>query len=288
MKTPNQVISYISHCRFSVADWKKVAAYCRKYFKGIELPKAERPLSGSTFEQFVRWVDSGVGAGDIVRYGKTTGIVKESVPLITELCAYCDYEGNLIVQDMAVMEPERLSLADDERRAAFLGLLVGKKLCYSTEHGKLVEMYTPRQKSYIALTIGDDVEPSIGMYSHSEGYNYKFFALLRNGKMEFDCWVNCECTPLRKADEGEMYKFHKALADEKFAYSAAYNKFIYQTQRKANNLYFYLNDAFNVVSDRDNGADRHQERFEAGNYFFDQAEAILFARKVKKLRGKDS
>ena len=115
MKTLNQIYRYTADCHFSDEDWQRVLEYCRKRFKGGKIHKALYPKADSTYRQFRKWIETGFGAGDMVSYGNTMGIVSSSTPASIVLAAYCDYEGNLIVNDMEVLEPQRLQALEVPR-----------------------------------------------------------------------------------------------------------------------------------------------------------------------------
>jgi hypothetical protein len=50
-------------------------------------------------------------------------------------------------------------------------------------------------------------------------------------------------------------------------------------------VYYYLNDRFEIVLDKDNGGDVHAQRFAVGNYFLDLGEAMTFMKEIRKMRG---
>lgn len=286
MKTLNQIYRYTSDCRFPDEDWEKVLAYCRKRFKGGKIHKALYPKADSTYRQFRKWIESGLGAGDYVSYGNTMGIVGSSTPSGIILAAYCDYEGNLIINDMKVLEPERLQLLEEPRLSAFKQLIFEKGLDFYVRNGKFDKLYTPEKYFYATIERPNSDEVGVGMYLESDNSNHHFLAYLCGDKLQMDCWINSDYTPLKPATEADIKRLHAAASKDGWSYNERAHKFIKIPQKSTNNVYWYLNDRFELVMDRDNGAKKHQERWNAGNYILDYTEGLLFMREVKMMRGK--
>lgn len=152
MKTLDQIIRYTSQCRFPDDDWQKVLAYCRERFKGGKIHKALSPISESSYDQFVNWLDSGFGSGDLVSYGKTMGVIGDCTPEITTLIAYCDYEGNLIAKKMNVQDALRLKRLDDERSRELKKKIYERGFDIVARNAKLSELYIPKKNFYVILT----------------------------------------------------------------------------------------------------------------------------------------
>ncbi len=287
MKSLNQIIRYTSHCRFPDEDWQKVLDYCRKRFKGGKIHKAQKPISNSTYNQFLKWIDNGLGSGDMVSYGKTMGIIVSSTPDKTLLTAYCDYEGNLMDNQMEVLNPERLMRLDDERSRQLRKLMIDNNFDYSTNSHGLVPLYTLKENLYVVIGNNDYGTADVGMYLESDGYKHKFAALVHNGELMFDCWIDTDYTPLRKADDADVQRFHKAISKAGYVYNSRVKQFIKQPNTGSDNIYYYLSDRFDIVTEKDDGGDKHAERFAVGNYFLDFGEALMFMKSIRKMRGGD-
>lgn len=286
MKTLNQIIRYTSHCQFPAEDWQKVLGYCRERFKGGRIHKAQNPISGSTYEQFLNWIDNGLGSGDMVSYGNTMGIVVSSTPDKTLLTAYLDYEGNLMDCQMEILEPERLERLDDDRQRQLRKILIDNKVYYSTQTHGLAPLCTLKENFYYVIGNNDYGLADVGMYLESDGYKHKFAAIVRNGELLFDYWIDSDYTPLLKAGDSDIQRFHKTVSKAGYVYNARFRQFLPQPKVGSGNVYHYLNDRFEVVTDKDNGIDdKHAQRFAAGNYFLDMGDAITFMKAIKKMRG---
>lgn len=287
MKTLNQIIRYTFQCRFPDEDWQKVLDYCRERFKGGKIHRSIKPISDSTYDQFIEWIDRGLGSGDLVSYGNTMGIVCSSTPDKTFLAAYCDYEGNLIDRQMEVLNPERLRPLDDERSRVFRKLMIDNGLDYSTRSHITIPLYTPKENFYVIIGNNDYGTADVGMYLESDGYKYKFAALVHKGELMMDCWIDTDYTPLRKADAPDVQRFHKAISKAGYTYNSRVKQFVKQPNIGSDNIYYYLNDRFDIITEKDNGEDKHAERFAVGNYFLDYGEALMFMKEIRKMREGD-
>lgn len=285
MKTLDQIIRYTSQCRFPDNDWQKVLAYCRERFKGGKIHKALSPISESSYDQFVSWLDSGFGSGDLVSYGETMGVIGDCTPKVTTLIAYCDYEGNLIVKKMNVQNVLRLKRLDDERSRELKKKIYERGFDIVARNAKLSELYIPKKNFYVTLGDSEYGDLSVGIYLESNGCSHHFSAFLnKNGKLEMDCWIEIECTPFRPATEKDIQRLHQATSNAGWSFNGRTNTFIKMPKRGHNNVYWYMNDRFEIVLDKDNGSKKHTERYDAGNYFLDNTEALLFMKEVRNMR----
>lgn len=99
-----------------------------------------------------------------------------------------------------------------------------------------------------------------------------------------DCWIDIECTPFRPATEKDIQRLHQATSNAGWSFNGRTNTFIKMPKRGHNNVYWYMNDRFEIVLDKDNGSKKHTERYDAGNYFLDNTEALLFMKEVRNIR----
>lgn len=284
MKTLDQIIRYTTNCHFSNEDWEKIRVFCREYENGGYIHKSKTTISESSYEEFIQWLNNGFGSGDMVSYGNTMGIVGDSTPEKTYLIAYCDYEGNLIAKQMDVLEPERLLPLSEDRKIELRKKLYNKGLDYIIKTSELVRMYTPQKKLYYTYKNNFTGQNGVGIYFESKDHKYIFSVYLENGVLELKKEIDINYTPLRPAQDKEIKRLHKALVKEGLVYNERVEDFIKAPVRGRNNVYWYLNDRFQIVMDRDNGDKRHGARFESGNYFLDHMEANLFMSEVIKLR----
>lgn len=277
MKTIEQVISYISQCEFPNSDWPLVQDYCKEHFGGRNVSRARNPLYVSTYRQFTEWVDSGFGPGDIVRYGHTVGIVSTSVPDIAILAAYCDFEGNLITRNLQIF-PSKILPLEDKPAQEFRELMFKNGVDFSVKDGKIVKVYTPKNFSYVSFKLDGSTSVSTGLLLGSDGCEYHFSALLIDNTLYIDHKIELRCTPLKKATLKEVQKLHSKASRLGWALEGRKHTFVRKSERNPKGKYWYITDRFTVTADKDSGTAKHDARFEAGNYFTDETEAVLFAR----------
>lgn len=286
MKTLNQIFRYTFDCRFPDEDWQQVLAYCRKQFKGGKIHVSQHPKSDSTYQQFLDWVESGFGSGEFVSYGNTMGVVGSCTPSAITLAAYCDYDGNLIVNDMEVLEPERLKPLDEARILKLKRLLFEKGVDFYVRHGRFEKLYTPKKYFYAIIENPNSDEPNVGMFLESDDSKYHFLAYLEGGELQMDCWIESNYTPLKPASDTDIKRLHSTATKQGLFYNERCHQFVKAPKKGKNNVYWYLNENFELVMDRDNGSKKHLDRFKAGNYILDYTEGLLFMKEVKKMRGK--
>lgn len=283
MKSLDQVSRYIDLCIFTDEDWARMLRFCKDNFRNGRLHKPRRPRVNYTFSEFAEWYVSGFGCGDFACYGRMIGVIGDVTPGKFEFVAYTDYEGKLIEGKMEIAEPHRLKHLDDAQKNEFAKLLYDLNLYYDPKLNLMVSGYTPERLCCVSLPSDIDGVPDIGMYLGSEGYRHHYAAYLHGNELETDCWKDCCCTPFRKISIADAKRFSDAVKDTDLVFNNKLEAYVKKGKRGGNNVYYYLNDKFEIVLDKDNGAGRHSERYNVGNYFVDFSRALLFMDKVKKI-----
>lgn len=290
MKTVDQIVRYVSDCQFSDKDWGQVLSYCRTYCKGNRLCRCKNPKADSTYQQFIDWIHEGFGAGDYVSYGKTMGIVGKSLPIEGKekvtLAAYCDYEGKLIIQDLEVVKLDRLHHLDKDRKEHLKQLIFDQRLYFNARYSMFDKLYIPKKYFHVVIDDPTKTTPDVGMYLESDNSNHHFLAYLSGDRLQMDCWIDSKYAPLKPARDEDTKRLYAATSKAGLSYNERSHQFIKVSKKNKNNVYWYLNDRFELVMDRDDGGVIHQKRWDAGNYILSQTEGILFMGEVKKLRGK--
>lgn len=284
MKTIFQVTQYISKYEFSEEDWPLVLALCHKYFTAGNFHKARWPKRNSTFNQFTDWIEHGFAPGDIVGYGKTMGILGGSCPDDICFVAYLDFDQKIIVQEMKIQDKTRLKHLDEYDCLEFNKRMYEAGITYIAKENKIAELYTPEKNSVVVVGSNYDCNPPVGRFLESNGCEYHFSMLLKDGELQADVRIDFQYAPLNAANEKNSLRFQKAVTKEGYTFNARHNQYIRQPQRGEENVYWYLNDRFEIVRDKDNGTDKHEQRFLAKNYFLDYGYALEFMRAVKRLQ----
>lgn len=282
MKTLDQIYRYTSQCKFPPEDWQKVLDYCRERFKGGKIHLSKRPISDSTFEQFLDWIENGYGSGDIVGYGRTVGIIGSSTPDSIELIAYCDFNGRLIVQKFPEIDKSRIKHISEERENEFKNLLISNHLRCNVRSATIVKVNTPKKYSYVITEDDKGKVASVGMWLESMDCKTHFAALLENDNLYIDHWAATNYTPYKLASERDIKRLHRAASKDGYYFDERLKRFVKAPKRGKGNVYWYLNDRFELELDRDDGSKRHTGRCKVGNYFMDQATGLSFADDVIK------
>lgn len=282
MKSLDQIVRYASHCRFSDDDWVRVLDYCRNLFGGGKIHKAQNPVSSSTYEQFIEWVDAGVGAGDIVRYGHTIGIVGSYTPDKTWLAGYVGFDGSLITKDLEVF-PYHLFAASDDEKEAFNEQVLQSHKSFSVRHSTFIELYTPEKFSVTKIIVGDKTE--LGIYGGLVNDLHYVLAMTLDNELRRDCYFQQNDIQFESADTKDILRFHTFLVKHRLEWNHRSHTFSHIEKRVGRgDKYWYINDHFAVVAMIDQHTPAHDLRYKNGNYFSNQTEALLFLRKLKELR----
>lgn len=288
MKSLDQIVRYTSRCQFSDKNWQSVLDYCRLNYGGGKIHRAKKPVAESTYNKFLKWIDTGFGPGDIVKYGKTVGIIKDSLPGNTTLAAYCDYEGNLIVKDMDVIDPKRIRYPSEEECLEFREKMNRAGVSYFIRLGIVGELYTPDTYSFISFDEKIFGCFNVGIYLKSNDCNYDFLAFMKGDTLKTEYSINSKYAPVRMADNKEIKALFNAISAAGLCYNERTHTLSKTINRGTHNKYWYLNDRLSLEMDIDNGTQRHTQRYKAGNYFSQAEEAYAFMMEVQKLARGDA
>ena len=285
MKTNEQVLRYISQCEFSNEDWQKVLSYCRNRFGGGKAHKALNPLpnSQSTYDEFLNWIDNGIGVGDIVRYGHTIGIVGAYTPGYTRLGAYLSFDGQLINDTMEIAK-DKIYKANDSEIALMKQKLIANALEFSVSLSACVKVYQPKGGDIVRITQGN-IRTTAIFRSNDGQFNY-FYVYIDRDNVIKDKGVLIGSVAMSLPTKSDIQRLLITLAKNKLEWSARLRvlRSVELSRAAKNGRYWYVGDRFSVCSDVDKYTKLHNERHKCGNYFISYQTAILFAQKVQDLR----
>lgn len=283
MKTKEQVAKYASQCHFSDEDWQKVLDYCREKFGGGRVRKSQKPLSESTYQQFLQWINYGFAPGEIVHLGNTTGIVYAYTPDYACLAAYLSYDGDLMGQRLEVL-PHKIERASDEEKELMMSKLRAKNLRYSISLGCLAPNYQPADGEFVRVTIGES--RTTGIFRMSDGSSFYFYAFVSEGKILKDYIIGMKDAVLSKSTKTDMDRLLMTLSQNKLEWGASHKQLRHIDHERAvrGGRYWYLTERFSVCSDVDMYTKKHDERFKNSNYFCSFSAAMLFSSKVLNIR----
>lgn len=283
MKNLEQIKRYTQHYRFSDDDWQQVLEYCRKKFGGGKIHRALRPKLESTYSQFIDWICNGISAGDYVCYRDITGVVLSITPDKVVLAIY-EINGQLVVGEMEIVDKCDIKLATQDKKQVLRRLMYENNFYFDFKCARLCKC-TPPNKNLCVVYENDDSDiHGVGIFSKSGRNNYYFAGFWDGNEFYVDHKITIGCTPLFIADSLKKSIFKKAMKKAGYMYHPLSGQIKKEPKCGTNNVYWYMNDRFEIVQDRDNGARKHISRFKSGNYFSDYTEALLFCRNIKKMR----
>lgn len=288
MKTISQIINYTALCEFDAEDWVKVLRYCRENYKSGRICKSKRPKSHSTYQEFIEWIENGVGAGDVVEYRGMIGMVGYSLPDKFLIIAHLKYE-NFRLSDKLEVQPLPIdndslcknNLAGDEHKTILRRAMYQEGMRYSATLNTLTEVYTPPKFSYVVWENPRTGERNTGIYIKSDGSICYFLAYEDGESVKYNHGIDTDYTPLWMADRKDCQRLDKAMAKDKKYFNPHIHEILPLTKDSAKNTYWYMNDRFEIVQDKDDGKSRHKARLNAGNYFLDYEKAIQFMKDTR-------
>lgn len=285
MKTREQILRYISQCEFQIDDWLKVLDYCRQRFGGGKAHKALRPLpnSLSTYQEFLDWIDNGVGVGDVVRYGHTIGIVGACTPSHMRLAAYLSFDGEFIENEIIVFGG-KVYKANDTEIALMKQKLMANSLEFSVSLSRFVKTYQPKDGEIVRVTSGTFHTTAI--FHLNDGQFNSFYVYVENNEIIKDKKIGTGDAAMSISTKTDTQRLLVALAKNKLEWFPRLRmlRSVELSRAVKGGRYWYLSDRFSICSDIDKYTKAHDERHKHGNYFVSYQTAILFMQKVKELR----
>lgn len=279
MKTKNQIFRYISQCSFPKDDWQQVLDYCRLHFGGGNAHKSQHPLSGSTYQQFLDWIDKGVGVGDIVCYGHTLGIVGGYSPKVAYLSAYLSFDGRLIVEKMNV-DTGKLRVAEVKDIEKFNQLMADNGLRFSVKSSTLIKAYIPADGDFVRVSKGKMIMPAI--FRADDGQRYCFY-VVASGKSIFENEIdNKDDVIILAPTKTENLRLLETLSVNGLEWSAKDKCLRKMSDKRVKKWgrYYYITDTLDIESDADTYTKAHDRRFKCGNYFPNFQEAFRVRERV--------
>lgn len=285
MKSKEQVLRYVSQCEFQDGDWQKVLNYCRKNFGGGKAHRAAKPLpnSQSTYEDFIEWIDNGIGVGDVVKYGRTVGIVGAYTTGYAKLSVYLSLDGDLIDNDMEVPR-ENIYLADNDGISLMQNKLLENAFEFSVSLSRCVKMYQPKGGDIVRVTYGDS--QTTGIFRSCDGCVNYFYVYIEGDKIAQDKEFAISDIHLSLPTKRDTQRLLMVLAKNNLEWSArsCTLRSVAMSRVVKNERYWYVGDRFSVCSDIDKYTKLHDERCKSGNYFMSYQAAVLFVQKIQELR----
>ena len=282
-KTKEQVNRYLTHCKFPDNDWSKILLFCRKNDLGYA-HKSPHPRSESTYEEFIRWFRYGYGSGDVVRYGHTIGILSTCTPEYSAFCAYYSYDGELVISDLQISTDRIIACTDNDAKRIY-GQLKTNGYDFDARLSRICEKKLPAPYTRVSYQHG-----GISGYGVIESYGNEtvhFVFGIENGELLQDFDLPLHELSIDNIDKKGISVITNTLNDSLLRW----NTDTYQLERmrprvKFGGSYWYITDKFTVSKAIENKAHTNDVRYEHGNYFINQSEAVEFLQEIIKMRKK--
>jgi len=282
-KTKEQVNRYLTHCRFPEDDWEKILLYCRKNDLGYA-HKAAHPKSKSTYGQFLQWLRTGYGSGDVVRYGHTIGILSSCTPEYSAFCVYLSYDGELVVSDLQISTDRIMAPMENDAKKLY-SLLRLSGFDFDVRLARVYEKKLPEPYSRVAYQHNGITGYGI-IERYVDGVAHFIFGV-EDGKLlqHFD-------VPLHELfvsiiDRNGIAVITNTLNDSLLRWNQATQQLEEMQPRvRVGETYWYITDKFSVSGAIENKARTNDVRYERGNYFVNHSEAVDFLQEILRMRKK--
>ena len=280
-KTKDQVNRYLTHCKFSDSDWNKILVYCKKNGLGYA-HKAAHPKSESTYEDFVEWIRTGYGCGDVVRYGHTIGILSTCTPDYSEFCAYLSHNGDVVVAKLQISTDKIFKACENDRRDIYCKLRLSG-LDFNERLGVICERRLPPIHTRISYNYGD--VSGYGIIDRLEGGSVHFVFGIEDGEIRTDFCIPLVELGTKDIDKNGLSVMTNTLNRASLKWNHATHQLEkLQPRVRVGETYWYITDKFFVSNATENRSPTCEARYENGNYFVNHFEAVEFLRAIQKLR----
>lgn len=285
MKAKEQIIKYTSQCRFSDEDWQRVLDYCRTKFGGGKIHKSQKPISNSTYQQFIDWIESTIsyGVGDIIQYGNTLGILGAYTPDCVYLSAYLSLDNDLIEQKLEIFR-HRIIRPTNEEKEKFLSILKSKRLTFSVSLAHCVKLYEPDNGDIVRVTTKK--VQTTGIFRAKDDKNLYFYAYVDENNIIKNYTVSQTDVSISKPTKTDVERLQITLAKNCLEWSARYKELraVAYLRAPKGKRYWYISETFTICGDIDMYTKRHDERFKNNNYFCSYGDAVYFSQKIHEIR----
>lgn len=282
MKT-EQIARYVSKCHFCDEDWAKVLQWCKEHFGGGKVHRSIKPISESTYEQFVEWADHGIGSGDVVKYKDEIGIVGDCTPDKSFLTAYLTADGQFI-QDRLISTPDSFILASPQERKRFYDILREHGLVFSCSVGNCVPAWLPNHGDFVRATYKK--KNYLGIFDSFTENGCLFYCLNNRKEIRVSYEIPSYDVAFCKANVVDKERIEKILQTNGYKWDIEHQELqsVVDKQRIRGDVYWYMSEMFTPSSDYDRYRKLDDERYNAKNYFYNIKECWDFCQRVRELQ----
>ena len=293
MKTKKQIDHFLRKRKYkSEIDFEGISLYCKNKY-GIKL---HVPSSYSTtdhaldYAAFANWLESGYGAGDVVKWGECIGLVQDSNIEDVKICLRIDRNGPNF--DSITIPIQDITHADENALKRINHVLdeMGKE--FGNPFFVITDKFIPGSGSLVCVQDHQTGKDGYGvvrqiqktgeiiMYCYCyKGKTVKFNMHEYLGHINDFSFTSFKPTDYpRKALETELNKAGKSWNH--------YLKRIEPLNMRVglNERYWYITDKMQVTSDIEKNKATSNKRYLAGNYFKREADAVAILEAEMEIR----
>ena len=278
-KTKAQTVRHLFNCQFTDDEWNEVLEYCKEHnIKGAH--RALSPKSKSTFQQFIEWIDDGFGVGDVVCSDGAYCIIGDTMPEHSYAIAMIK-DGMLTVGDFPVAI-DHLERASEEQANAVWRICYGNGYRLNESLAKLIP--PSKLKRWERVKVEKDKAISYGIVDNiiSDGVIMTFLVDEHRLKENVQLGSEYSIVPVSKE---ELLLLDGLIADNGCRWNQRRKCLEPNCERAGKGkTYWYISDVFTVKNgtERDSVLDRM--RFQVGNYFLKNEDAVRYLFKMIDLR----
>ena len=282
-KSPHQIARYLLHCRFSDNDWRLVLDFCSKN----RLPKpskSPKPRSKSTFNQFIQWIENGLGSGDVAKYEGSTVLVSTFTPDYARIAALMLRSGKIELCEKQVA-PELLQKVKDTEARSFQYTMRQSGLGFDVRSGIAYKLKEVGVGHFVSYEAGGTEGVGVVM-SVTQDKLTLFFAIENNTLLHNVEYLRTNV--VYSLAGGDLRASALVFLKDKGFLWDARRKSLVSVLPKSDNggYYYYITDHFGIGRAVENGKTDAKLRYNNGNYFLTREEAEKFCIRVRALRGK--
>lgn len=293
MKTKKQIDHFLRKRKYkSEIDFEGISLYCKNKY-GIKL---HVPSSYSTtdhaldYAAFANWLESGYGAGDVVKWGEYIGLVQDSNIEDVKICLRIDRNGPNF--DSITIPIQDITHADENALKRINHVLdeMGKE--FGNPFFVITDKFIPGSGSLVCFQNHQTGQDGYGvvrqiqksgeiiMYCYCyKGKTVKFNMHEYLGNVNDFSFTSFKPTDYpRKALETELNKAGKSWNH--------YLKRIEPVNMRVdlNERYWYITDKMQVTSDIEKNKATSNKRYLAGNYFKREEDAVAILAAEMEIR----
>lgn len=293
MKTKKQIDHFLRKRKYkSEIDFEGISLYCKNKY-GIKL---HVPSSYSTtdhaldYAAFANWLESGYGAGDVVKWGEYIGLVQDSNIEDVKICLRIDRNGPNF--DSITIPIQDITHADENALKRINHVLdeMGKE--FGNPFFVITDKFIPGSGSLVCFQNHQTGQDGYGvvrqiqksgeiiMYCYYyKGETVKFNMHEYLGNVNDFSFTSFKPTDYpRKALETELNKAGKSWNH--------YLKRIEPLNMRVglNERYWYITDKMQVTSDIEKNKATSNKRYLAGNYFKREEDAVAILEAEMEIR----